>query len=320
MNPFISIIIPVYNTEKYISECVNSILSQTYKNFEIIIVDDGSTDNSLDIVKEYQQNYDNITVLHIENSGVSAARNIGIKHAKGEFLFFVDSDDTLYDYCLSTFVTEYTDKNIDLLIGGADITYYPFTNKQKFWAEKFSSNSREENFFYYAEGRMIVAPWNKLVKKDFIIQHNLFFEEGIIIEDALWTFKLLYHSKKMKVFSTTTYLYKVRDKSIMSNITRKHADCHIKIVSLLYQYFKDINTPSSIISFETFKNQSMRYVLSLYSSQEQYHTYMYFREKLLPLYKCIFSKSISLKRVLSYSHYLLPSSIGFKLYKKILKV
>lgn len=118
ITPFISIIIPVYNTEEYISDCLDSILSQTYKNFEVIIVDDGSTDNSFNIVKNYQKNNDNITVLHIGNSGVSAARNLGIQLAKGEFLFFVDSDDTLYDHCLLSFVNEYTDKNLDLLVGG----------------------------------------------------------------------------------------------------------------------------------------------------------------------------------------------------------
>ena len=182
------------------------------------------------------------------------------------------------------------------------------------------SSSREENFFNYAEGHFIVAPWNKLVKKNFIINHNLFFEEGIIIEDALWTFKLLFHSQKIKVFPSSTYLYRIREKSIMSNLTKTHVECHIKITNILYTYFKEKTTPSTIISFETFKNQTMRYAFNIYSSKESYCTYKILRKYKFSFIKCLSSQAISIKRILSYSHYLLPSCIGFLLYKKILKV
>ena len=322
MNPFISIIIPVYNTEKYISECVNSILSQTYKNFEIIIVDDGSTDNSLDIVKEYQKNYDNITVLHIENSGVSAARNIGIKHAKGEFLFFVDSDDILYDHSLSTFTKELTNDNIEVLIGGSDVTYHPYDKNSQYWGKDFISRSPKQSFEIYATGNFIITPWNKLVKKSFIMEHDLFFEQGIINEDELWNFKLLFHAKTIKAFQKSTYIYRIRDNSIMSTITYRHMESHLKIVLLMYEYIlqnKDTNTSSSmIISYEAFKNQCMRHAIHLLTPEKQYETYLILREHSFPLHKCLMSKSMNLRRCLSYLHYILTPTLGFKVYKKFL--
>ena len=319
MNPFISIIIPVYNTEKYISDCLDSILAQTYKNFEVIIIDDGSTDNSLSICNTYKEKNKNISVLHIENSGVSAARNIGIKHAKGEYLLFVDSDDTLYEHSLSMFIKEHTSPDIDILVGGNDISYYPYTKNIKYYNENLVSSSREENFFNYAKGRLIVAPWNKLVKKELILRHNLFFEKGIINEDLLWTFKLLFHSKKMRIFPSSTYLYRVRSGSIMSNITSRHTKSHIIITNILYTYFLGKATPSIIISFETFKNQTMRYAIRTYSSKEAYQTYLILRQYKFPLTKCLLSKAISIKRVLSYSHYIFPSYLGYLLYRKMLK-
>ncbi len=324
MTPFISIIIPVYNTEEYISDCLDSILSQTYKNFEVIIVDDGSTDNSFNIVKDYQKNNNNITVLHIENSGVSAARNIGIKHAKGEFLLFVDSDDTLYDYCLSTFVKELTNFDLDLLIGGSDITHHPYNKKSKYWGKNLISNSPKQSFEIYATGNFIITPWNKLVKKSFIIEHDLFFEQGIINEDELWNFKLLFHAKNIKTFQKSTYIYRIRENSIMSNINYKHIESHEKIVLLMYEYIlqnKSNNALSSIIiSYEAFKNQCMRYCMQLLPQKKQYETYLLLRKHTFPLYKCLISKSMNTRRFFSYIHYLLPSPIGFKIYRKLLSL
>lgn len=321
MNPFISIIIPVYNTEKYISDCLDSILAQTYKNFEVIIIDDGSTDNSLSICNTYKEKNKNISVLHIENSGVSAARNTGIKHAKGEFLLFVDSDDTLYEYSLSKFIKELTSPNIDILIGGSDITYYPYNKTSKYWGKNLKSYSIKENFEIYAKGDFIITPWNKLVKKSFIIKHDLFFEYGIINEDELWNFKLLFHAKNIKTFQSSTYIYRIRENSIMSTITNKHIESHKKIVLLMYNYIikhKKQGLPSIIISFEAFKNQCMRYAINLLSIKQQYDTYLLLRRNTFPLYKCFISKSINIRRLFSYIHYILPPTIGFKIYRKIL--
>ena len=91
----ISIIVPAYNASKYIEKCLNSILSQTYKNFEIIVVNDGSTDNTLDILKKCSEQSDKIKIVAQKNKGVSAARNNGLEHAKGQYIAFVDADDTL---------------------------------------------------------------------------------------------------------------------------------------------------------------------------------------------------------------------------------
>lgn len=110
----VSVIVPVYNTEKYIRECIESILTQTYPEIQIILVDDGSTDHSLDICKEYEGKNTNIEVYHQENKGVSAARNTGLKHVKGEYIFFVDSD----DYILPQYIEDFMKLGDYPFIGG----------------------------------------------------------------------------------------------------------------------------------------------------------------------------------------------------------
>lgn len=113
----ISIVIPVYNTEQYLTNCIESVIRQTYKDFECIIVDDGSTDNSLLICKDYESRDKRIRVYHKENGGLSSARNYGIERAKGEFLYFVDSDDELFEDALSV-LNENMKEGIDLVFGG----------------------------------------------------------------------------------------------------------------------------------------------------------------------------------------------------------
>ena len=101
MDKLVSIIIPAYNCEKYISKCINSVVNQTYKNIEIIIIDDGSKDNSSVLCDEYAKEYNFITVIHKENGGLSDARNYGLKNAKGKYIFFIDSDDFIDDNTLT---------------------------------------------------------------------------------------------------------------------------------------------------------------------------------------------------------------------------
>ena len=104
-NPLVSIIIPVYNVEKYLQQCVGSVLAQTYKHLEIVLIDDGSTDQSPRMCDEYAAQYENIYVFHKQNGGASTARNIGLENAKGEYIFFLDSDDWLEPNALETMIT-----------------------------------------------------------------------------------------------------------------------------------------------------------------------------------------------------------------------
>ena len=113
----VSVIVPVYNCERYLRRCIESIINQSYKNIEIILIDDGSTDNSGEICNAYALSDNRIRVIHTENSGPSAARNIGIKNSKGEFIFFVDADDFIKNNAINLLVEHYHRTKADIIIG-----------------------------------------------------------------------------------------------------------------------------------------------------------------------------------------------------------
>ena len=118
MNELVSIVVPIYNTEQYISKCIESLINQTYKNLEIILIDDGSTDNSFNICKKYQKEDERIKLFHKENGGVSSARNYGIKKATGEYICFCDSDDYYSLEALTIMTDTIRDSNADLCCFG----------------------------------------------------------------------------------------------------------------------------------------------------------------------------------------------------------
>ena len=117
-NEMVSVIIPIYNTQKYLKRCMDSVIEQTYQNIEIILIDDGSSDNSLEICKKYQENDKRVYIISGKNCGVSHARNLGIDKAKGKYLYFVDSDDYLEKEAIEKMLIEYKMRNNQLVIAG----------------------------------------------------------------------------------------------------------------------------------------------------------------------------------------------------------
>ena len=213
MNTLISIIIPVYNVEKYLRQCLDSVLSQTYKSIELILIDDGSTDSSGKICDEYANMYSQIKVVHQNNAGLSAARNAGIKLAKGDYIGFVDSDDKIsplmYEKLLCSITEEGSDMSICdylMIINGRKTT-----NK----CNKLSNECIEgkELFFRIVnyDVRYIVA-WNKLYKKDLFLK--LKFPVGKIHEDEFLAHRIAWKCTKVSIVSDSLYYYRVRNNSI----------------------------------------------------------------------------------------------------------
>lgn len=220
----ISIIIPVYNVQEYIAECLDSVAAQTYtKGVECILVDDCGTDNSMKLVHEFINAYQGDIafriVRHQHNRGLSAARNTGIMEARGKYVIFVDSDDTISADCLTHFM-QVAEKypEAQLIAAGAK------TSKRK-------SYTMEKPFPDYADnpkwiatmmlGRggkrgIPVTAWNRLVRKDFLIQHGLFFSEGAIHEDEMWNFMLAKQITRIAFCKHDTYFYRIRPQSIMT--------------------------------------------------------------------------------------------------------
>lgn len=236
--PKISVIVPIYNVEKYLQECLDSIINQTFKDIEIICVNDGSTDSSLEILNKYAEQDQRIKIINQNNQGLSAARNTGIKYANGEYISFIDSDDyidtslyeTLVKYlpaemiCFNAkafgdnFIPEKMQKNLICKINGL---------------EKISDKSIFKTNVY---------AWNKLFKTEIIKKYNLEFPKGLYFEDFvfLWDYmlkiKTAYYLKNDKAF----YYYRQRPTSIMSTCNNKSID-HLYAWHNLYERLKQQN-------------------------------------------------------------------------------
>ena len=166
--PLISIIVPVYNTEKYLHRCIDSILIQTFTDFELLLIDDGSKDRSGEICDEYAKNDSRVRVFHKENGGVSSARNLGLDNAKGEWISFVDADDYLNDDSLSILSQNL---DVDLIIASYE-EYYEGTVKNNqcgLLDVKISSRSDKKHFFFqYMHTGILKCIWGKLYHKRII--------------------------------------------------------------------------------------------------------------------------------------------------------
>ena len=212
----ISVIIPVYNVEKYIIECVNSVIAQTYSPFEIILVDDGSTDKSGEICDKFQENNSNIIVLHKNNGGLSSARNAGINIARGEYVTYVDADDVISPCFIERLVDIVEDNNVDVSVGaflffndGEEITV---KNGRKGSIKILQGIDACRNLLYGRNG-FYSSACCMLIKVE-IAKNNLF-PIGKYHEDELTTFRYYLDSNVVGVTDEQLYLYRQRHGSIM---------------------------------------------------------------------------------------------------------
>lgn len=199
----ISIIIPVYNAEKFIIECIESILCQTFKDFELLLIDDGSTDSSFCICSNYALKDNRVKCFHKKNEGVSMARNYGIRQAAKEFIVFVDADDTVSPVFLSNLIAY---KTADIVITG-----YSSKQKNKIIATHTFGKQDLSNLKEFPEIDKILAygsPWGKLFKSEIIKKHNLEFNIQLSNhEDRLFFFQYLKFIKTIAITNTADYIY-----------------------------------------------------------------------------------------------------------------
>ena len=227
-------VVPVYNVENYVEKCVDSIVEQTYKNIEVILVNDGSTDNSRNIISKYE--YDSrCKIIDKENGGLSSARNTGIAATTGEYILFVDSDDLIDRNCIITLVQH-------IALSHADFCCfrYSFINSQykttktcnKFTVASYTGGEIITNAL---NGRNITTTaWSKFFNARFIKDNNLLFYEGIINEDYLYTIQCSINAKNVSFCNEILYFALERSNSISRNIKEEN----IKVLSVLY---KEVN-------------------------------------------------------------------------------
>ncbi len=212
--PLISVIIPAYNIENYLTECLDSVLAQSYKNYEIIVVDDGSKDGTRDICDIYQKKFDKIKVIRQQNAGLSAARNSGIKKAKGEYLAFVDGDDLVAPNFLVRLwsIIELADADI------VECQYATFQETKPTFSQAGAIfiKTREEAVSNLLVGQenVDIVTWNKLYKK--VLYNNISFPAGELHEDNLTTYKVFAESSSVAVVDDKLYYYREREGSIMA--------------------------------------------------------------------------------------------------------
>ena len=199
----VSIIVPVYNKQEQLRLCLKSIIGQTYKNIEIICIDDGSTDNSLKVLHDLQKQDDRIIVLKKSNGGPSSARNVGLNHSSGKYIQFVDCDDTISNNMTETLVSSIKNTNSDLVICGYTFEddYVSFgTNATYVYGEFIKLFSQ----LYVS--KLINSPCNKIYKKDILSKFSLCFDENVCLgEDLIFNIKYLQHISSVSIINDKLY-------------------------------------------------------------------------------------------------------------------
>ena len=240
----ISIIVPVYNVEKYLERCLKSLISQTFENYEIILIDDGSSDNSGKICDDYAKRYEKIRVIHQKNAGLSAARNVGIKQSIAPYILFVDSDDTIDEFACEKLYETMMKENVEIVRANSIIV-----KEEKFFPEKKKNvisgkvyNGLEFLVRNIQNGTMSMCAPYSLYKKDIIEKSNLFFKEGILHEDELWTPQIYLEASKVVWLDYDFYYHYIRENSITQAKNKsRNANDLINICFTLYKRYEKLD-------------------------------------------------------------------------------
>lgn len=254
MNPKVSIVVPIYNVDKYLPRCLNSLIRQTYTNLEIILVDDGSIDNCSNICDDYAKSDNRIIVIHKKNGGLSDARNVGFTKSCGEYVCFVDSDDFVdpnYVKCL-----------LDICLGYAcDIAICEFCTTSK---NEFSVLNEKIQLQIYSGIDMIselygdlylntVVAWNKMYKREIII--GIKYPENLFYEDEATTCQFLFRAKRVGLCNQKLYFYFIRENSITNSMLSEK-----KMTDKLVALKKRMNFLKSVQLMEYYSMDNLIYL------------------------------------------------------------
>ncbi|HGH1676146.1 glycosyltransferase [Clostridium perfringens] len=220
----VSVIVPIYNSEEYLDECLNSIIKQSLKEIEIILINDGSKDNSLNICRKFKNKDDRIILLNQENSGVSVSRNNGIRISKGEYIIFVDSDDYLEEKMVEKLYNEIQNNKCDLVQCNNYLKYnsknikssYNFKDKKIYGKNEFLKVFVEDNIL---DGKVGMFLWNKIFSSNIIKENNINFE-NIILEDYLFIMEYSRFVNKFEYINETLYNYRILENSLSKTFNK----------------------------------------------------------------------------------------------------
>ncbi|MFC0476129.1 glycosyltransferase family 2 protein [Robertmurraya beringensis] len=242
----VSVVVPVYNCELYLAYCLDSILSQTYKNIEVIVINDGSKDKSDEICREYQARDQRIKYEYQENQGPSSARNKGLQLASGDYIAFIDADDTVEKTYIQTLLENLQENNSDLACCG----YREINVKGSFLHTDFNFNhslSLEEIMLMVCSGTGGVL-WGKLYKSEIIKNNNIFLDPNIFMsEDLVFVLEYISHCKRFSETKEFLYNYnRLNERSISSNFSNKYLNNSLAVCKQIEHIFNSVKIDSSI--------------------------------------------------------------------------
>ena len=274
-NPLFSIIIPVYNVEKYLEQCLNSVLHQNFEDYEVIVVNDGSTDNSSVICDTYVQIDTRIKVIHKDNGGLSDARNFGVKAAIGSYVIFLDSDDYWQDLYFLTAIAEVVTTKPEVMIVNFGWTKYfastnQFVKDQRVFSVPHIADHSKYITSLLQKDLYVASAWNKCVKRVFLVENNLFFRKGLRSEDMAWCGDLLYLMPEMACLHNYSYIYRQeRLNSITATVDHKHLYDIIKMIKVALQNSEKLPPNEKLIYLSFFAVQYLTLLFNLKTSRKE---------------------------------------------------
>lgn len=313
----VSIIIPVYNVSEYVERCINSVIHQTYTDLECIIVDDCTPDDSIEKCEKLIAEYNGpicFKILHHEkNRGLSAARNTGTYAATGNYIYYLDSDDYITNDCIYTIIAPLNNKPYDIIIGDFTIVGMNDWGIPKLYLAE--GEYSEEVLSYYCAGLIYMMAWNKLFRKAFLEQNNIFFKEGMLHEDDHFSFRAFAYAQSTYIIRHNSYCYWVRESGIMGSqkYTKKNRDAYAETMLLIAQYINRHKNVGNEL-YEWLNNRYLKLVIQI--SHDNHISFYRIYKKLrqsytYPLIELFKKKKIKRKQFIMRCHYLLNTPLGY---------
>lgn len=319
----LSIVIPAYNVEQYIGNCLDSIFNQQIEKdlLEVIVVNDGSKDGTEDIIKKYANKHSNLIYIFQENQGQSVARNVGLKKATGDLIWYVDSDDATTENSIQTifsFFEKYP--HADFLT--FDRIHYNMANGTKSYCKswggrKSSKDTYEKLLNGFKANEVLVAsvPWFHVFKRDFLIHNNLFFTPKLLNEDDELRMRLFFFTKEVRYIPFAHYIYSAMRPGSLTTVnhtfTMKSAESSIKTIENWKKFEKDyVKTKEQrqyVNSFIKSKYQSLVLLAARKQNKDLFNLYQEHKQEWRKGYKESFKKSVSFKNfsIIDYTKYLI---------------
>ena len=268
-NPAFSIIVPCYNVENYIAECLNSIIKQKYTNFEVLVVDDCGQDSTIEIAEIFAKRDNRIKIIkHKKNKGLGAARNTALKKAKGKYIVCVDSDDYIKTDLLNDVYNKFKKTGLDVIWFKANKYIHLAQNTLSYNNYPIFSVAKE-GIITLSDSNLIDFPlvsWNKAYNREFLINNNIFWTEGKKFEDVEFFWKVHTKTDTIYLIDKPLYVYRMRPNSICTTGGNDVIEDLYYVNTLVYKYLKESNL------FPKYRTQYMRYVLDTLREKRVYNT------------------------------------------------